>query len=274
MQCSWCDDLHLTSRQSARHLLLHHLAWEAPCPHCPGPPSGALASHSCSLPCPVCPETCGSRVLLAEHCWTAHRTLYCLLCQRTERTVVDMRAHIVEEEERLAQSCVLCGERLKGKKLMDHLLKHHLGPLINKKPAVFEERRGGHQEVQLVAVARRHRPARQQPSSGIYQFDNYSCPHCLRKFSAKSGLKIHVGIAHKGGKLLFCPRCPASFADVASCKSHFKEEHSAGRKIKQKFWKGSPRNVVWFRPMSRWRGSNRSLPQEKWNHWIAGKSKR
>jgi len=145
-----------------------------------------------------------------------------------------MRAHIVEEEERLAQSCVLCGERLKGKKLMDHLLKHHLGPLINKKPAVFGERRGGHQEVQLVAVARRHRPARQQPSSGIYQFDNYSCPHCLRKFSAKSGLKIHVGIAHKGGKLLFCPRCPASFADVASCKSHFKEEHSAGRKIKQK----------------------------------------
>ena len=123
VQCSWCDDLHLTSRQSARHLLLHHLAWEAPCPHCPGPPSGALASHSCSLPCPVCPETCGSRVLLAEHCWTAHRTLYCLLCQRTERTVVDMRAHIVEEEERLAQSCVLCGERLKGKKLMDHLLK-------------------------------------------------------------------------------------------------------------------------------------------------------
>ena len=147
-------------------------------------------------------------------------------------------------------------------------------------------------QVQLVAVARRHRPARQQPSSGIYQFDNYSCPHCLRKFSAKSGLKIHVGIAHKGGKLLFCPRCPASFADVASCKSHFKvcsfsligvillrllpQRRSTvrGERSNRKFWKGSPRNVVWFRPMSRWRGSNRSLPQEKWNHWIAEKSKR
>ena len=102
---------------------------------------------------------------------------------------------------------------------------------------MFEERRGGHQEVQpqnnslfnilspqvqLVAVARKNRPPRQRSSSGIYQFDNYSCPHCLRKFSAKSGLKIHVGIAHKGGKLLFCPRCPASFADVSSCKAHFK----------------------------------------------------
>ena len=134
---------------------------------------------------------------------------------------------------------------------------------------MFEERRGGHQEVcqkticlsstfclsqvQLVGVARRHRPPRQRTNSGIYQFDNYSCPHCLRKFSAKSGLKIHVGIAHKGGKLLFCPRCPASFADVTSCKSHFKvfsrttyftflnlnmfgpqEEHSAGRQSKRK----------------------------------------
>ena len=34
-----------------------------------------------------------------------------------------MRAHIEEEEERLARTCVLCGERLKGKKLMEHLLK-------------------------------------------------------------------------------------------------------------------------------------------------------
>ena len=124
VQCSWCDDLHLTSRQSARHLLLHHLAWEAPCPSCPGPP-GALASHPCSLLCPVCQETCGSRTLLAVHCWTEHSTLYCLLCQGTERTVGEMRAHIEEEEERLARTCVLCGEKLKGRKLMEHLLKVH-----------------------------------------------------------------------------------------------------------------------------------------------------
>ena len=139
LQCSWCDDLHLSSRQSARHLLLHHLAWEAPCPFCSGAPGargppGALASHSCSLPCPVCPETCGSRAVLAKHLWSEHRTLYCMLCQHTERTVGEMRAHIEEEEERLARVCVLCGERLKGKKLMEHILKvkNHMQRLVDR----------------------------------------------------------------------------------------------------------------------------------------------
>ena len=100
--------------------------------------------------------------------------------------------------------------------------------MVSKRPAVFEERSGEEEEVELVAVARRPRH-RHRLHSGTYQFDNYSCPHCLRKFSAKSGLKIHVGIAHKGAKLLFCPRCPASFADVSACKQHFKEEHGARR---------------------------------------------
>ena len=59
------------------------------------------------------------------HCWNEHSTFYCLLCQGTERTVGEMRAHIEEEEERLARTCVLCGEKLKGRKLMEHLLKVH-----------------------------------------------------------------------------------------------------------------------------------------------------
>ena len=30
-----------------------------------------------------------------------------------------------------------------------------------------------------------------------YQFDSFKCPHCNKLFSARSGLKIHGGIAHR-----------------------------------------------------------------------------
>ena len=138
-----------------------------------------------------------------------------------------------------------------------------------------------------MAVARRHRPPRQRTNSGIYQFDNYSCPHCLRKFSAKSGLKIHVGIAHKGGKLLFCPRCPASFADVTSCKSHFKvflslyildfqklmcfaHRRSTAQGVKaseRPTQKEKPQSAVWCRPTSRWKEFVRCCRRRRWKRW-------
>ena len=106
------------------------------------------------------------------------------------------------------------------------------------------------QEVEFLGVARRpvaRKPPRSRGHQGTYQFDNYSCPHCGRKFSAKSGLKIHVGIAHKGAKLLFCPRCPGSFSDVQSCKAHLKEEHGAkrrSRKVEQEQEQEAPKRSL------------------------------
>ena len=123
--CSWCTDLHLTSTQAARHLLLHHLAWAAACPSCPGA-QGALTTHPCSLACPSCDSPCESRAALAVHMWKEHTVLYCELCQATLPTLGEMRAHLQEEEERLARSCVLCGKRLQGERLLDHLLKVRL----------------------------------------------------------------------------------------------------------------------------------------------------
>ena len=167
---------------------------------------------------------------MATHCWREHHSLLCLLCMTSHSTLGEMRTHLKEELEALGSRCVLCAEELQGEELMEHLLKSHMGSLVSRSPSVFEERRGGREEVELVCVTRRPRRNRSDRNNGIYLFDNYSCPHCQRKFSAKSGLKIHVGIAHKGGKLLFCPRCPASFSDVASCKAHFREEHGAARR--------------------------------------------
>ena len=126
---------------------------------------------------------------------------------------------------------ILCKASLKSKQhsLKEHLLQHHFGPIIINKPTVFEDKAGRHSDIELITqISMRYKPNKTE----TYQFDNYSCPHCLRKFSAKSGLKIHVGIAHKGEKIVFCSRCPASFSDVDSCKTHFREEHSR-KKLKR-----------------------------------------
>merc|ERR1719391_246325 len=94
--------------------------------------------------------------------------------------------------------------------------------MVSQNPAIFEDRTSKDREVQVIS----HLHLSYKPyKTETYKFDNYSCPHCQRKFSAKSGLKIHVGIAHKGGKIIFCSRCPSAFATVIDCKKHFREEH-------------------------------------------------
>ena len=104
----------------------------------------------------------------------------------------------------------------------EHLMRSHFGPVVLSKPTVFEDKTTNHSEVELITqISLKYKPNKTE----TYLFDNYSCPHCGRKFSAKSGLKIHVGIAHKGGKIIFCSRCPSAFKDVLQCKAHFKEDH-------------------------------------------------
>lgn len=68
----------------------------------------------------------------------------------------------------------------------------------------------------------RYKPSKTE----TYQFDNFQCPHCQRLFSARAGLKIHVGIAHRGVGIVFCPRCPFTFKNVDDCKVHLKKGHS------------------------------------------------
>ena len=68
----------------------------------------------------------------------------------------------------------------------------------------------------------RYKPSKTE----TYQFDNFQCPHCQRLFSARAGLKIHVGIAHRGVSIVFCPRCPLTFKTVQDCKAHLKTAHS------------------------------------------------
>ena len=129
----------------------------------------------------------------------------------------------------LRENCILCKARIKPSDgtFKEHLLKKHFGPIVINKPTVFEDKTSQSSDIELIThISMRYRPNKTE----TYLFDNYSCPHCMRKFSAKSGLKIHVGIAHKGGKVIFCSRCPSAFADVSSCKSHFKEEHSLSSK--------------------------------------------
>ena len=135
----------------------------------------------------------------------------------------------------LATVCILCRAPIDNSvtSLKEHLMRFHFGPIVISKPTVFEDKTTNHSEVELIThISMKYKPNKTE----TYQFDNYSCPHCHRKFSAKSGLKIHVGIAHKGGKIIFCSRCPSAFQDVAECKAHFKEEHSLGgkRSVKRK----------------------------------------
>merc|ERR1719233_2366875 len=164
-----------------------------------------------------------------------HGVFYCSLCEKQFDNLDDMRDHVEYENEVLEARCILCKQNFAGPDkahgLKEHLLQCHFGPMVMRRPPVFEDKTSSCSDVELIThISLSYKPNKTE----TYQFDNYSCPHCQRKFSAKSGLKIHVGIAHKGGKILFCPRCPASFSDVDGCKIHFREEHAARKKIKKK----------------------------------------
>ena len=152
-----------------------------------------------------------------------HSKFYCSLCETVMDNLETYRSHIDQENSQLSKCCILCKSSLNGSGLKDHLLQSHFGPIVHNKPTVFEDKTSSNSEVELIThISMKYKPNKTE----TYLFDNYSCPHCQRKFSAKSGLKIHVGIAHKGGKIIFCSRCPSAFSDVSSCKVHFKEEHS------------------------------------------------
>jgi len=235
LECSWCDDLFLTTRHMNRHLLLNHLQWDTSCGHCHNPMVNSVYKHECDDVCKMCEKECRSKSKMTRHMFKWHGTFYCALCEKTFNSLDEMRDHVEFENELLEEQCILCKLSFAGpdkdSKFKEHLLKSHFGPMVIRKPTVFEDKTTSCSDVELIThISLAYRPNKTE----TYQFDNYSCPHCQRKFSAKSGLKIHVGIAHKGGKILFCPRCPASFADVEGCKIHFREEHAARKKSKKK----------------------------------------
>ena len=160
-----------------------------------------------------------------RHYYRAHHSLYCGLCQLTTSSLQDWRDHVRQENKLLETVCILCRSPLQSDScgFKEHLMRSHFGPVVISKPTVFEDKTTSHSEVELITqISLKYKPNKTE----TYLFDNYSCPHCARKFSAKSGLKIHVGIAHKGGKIIFCSRCPSAFKDVLQCKAHFKEDHA------------------------------------------------
>ena len=183
--------------------------------------------HECELECRLCEKTLRSRRRLAKHYYRAHQALYCGLCEDVFNSLQEYRDHVRRENRMLESFCILCKVPMDKSScsFKEHLMRSHFGPIVISKPTVFEDKTTNHSEVELIThISMKYKPNKTE----TYLFDNYSCPHCHRKFSAKSGLKIHVGIAHKGGKIIFCSRCPSAFQDVAECKAHFKEEHSVG----------------------------------------------
>lgn len=233
LECSWCDDIFLTSAHLTRHWLLSHLAWDTRCGACDQSLQHSLQRHECEAgyQCQDCSKTFSTKLKLMRHNFNQHSKFYCCLSEKVFDRLEDFRDHIESQNVELEKSCILCKASLKSNQhgLKEHLLQHHFGPIIINKPTVFEDKEARHSDIELITqISMRYKPNKTE----TYQFDNYSCPHCLRKFSAKSGLKIHVGIAHKGEKIVFCSRCPASFSDVNSCKTHFREEHSR-KKIKR-----------------------------------------
>ena len=222
LECSWCDDTFLTSAQLTRHWLVCHLQWDTQCGRCHQPITNSLQRHECEYQCEDCDKTFTTKLKLMRHYFKNHSKFYCCLCEKVFDSLEEYRSHIDMENKMLEQFCILCKAPLNGN-FKDHLLKCHFGPIVINKPTVFEDKANSNSEVELIThISLKYKPNKTE----TYLFDNYSCPHCQRKFSAKSGLKIHVGIAHKGGKIIFCSRCPSAFADVSSCKVHFKDEHS------------------------------------------------
>ena len=224
LECSWCSSVFLSPAMLTRHWLLHHLQWNSRCAGCGEEMNNSVVRHECSLQCGLCEKTVKSRRRLMKHYYRAHQTLYCGLCQYTTSSLQDFRDHVHQENTLLETICILCRSPLHSAScnFKEHLMRSHFGPVVISKPTVFEDKTTNHSEVELITqISLKYKPNKTE----TYLFDNYSCPHCGRKFSAKSGLKIHVGIAHKGGKIIFCSRCPSAFKDVLECKAHFKEEH-------------------------------------------------
>lgn len=233
LECSWCDDLFLTSGQLTRHWLVTHLQWDTACHKCHQQIDNSLLRHECQYPCSGCHKTHKTKAALMRHILKVHSEFYCVLCESTQHSLEEMRKHVEDETRMMENSCLLCKSHLNQttKGMKEHLLKAHFGPIVINKPTVFEDKSSQSSDIELIThISMKYRPNKTE----TYQFDNYSCPHCHRKFSAQSGLKIHVGIAHKGGKVIFCSRCPSAFADVSLCKSHFKEEHSKNHSQKRK----------------------------------------
>ena len=233
LECSWCDDIFLTQQQMTRHWLLCHLQWDTRCEKCQLPMNNSVARHECNYTCPVCDKVCKSKYKLMRHLFKNHSKFYCCLCEKIFDSLEEMRSHVDRENMMLEKFCILCKSSLNKcpDGFKDHLLKSHFGPIVINKPTVFEDKTSSNSEIELIThISMNYKPNKTE----TYLFDNYSCPHCQRKFSAKSGLKIHVGIAHKGGKIIFCSRCPSAFATVTDCKKHFREEHGYSNRAKHK----------------------------------------
>ena len=236
LECSWCEEVFLSSKQMARHLLLCHLQWDTSCGSCHKSMNNSVIKHECPHTCADCNKVFKSRHKMMRHMFKMHSKFYCTLCEIVLDSLETYRNHIDEENCKLSKCCILCKSPLdddSGSCFKDHLLKSHFGPILLNKPTVFEDKTSSNSEIELIThISMKYKPNKTE----TYLFDNYSCPHCQRKFSAKSGLKIHVGIAHKGGKIIFCSRCPSAFSDVSDCKIHFKEEHSniSRKKTKRK----------------------------------------
>ena len=224
LSCSWCSSVFLSPAMLARHWLVDHLQWNSRCAGCGQEMNNSVARHECRHQCGLCHKTVKTRRRLARHYYRAHHTLYCGLCQFTTSSLEEFRDHVSRENKLLESVCILCRSPIHSAScsFKEHLMRSHFGPVVISKPTVFEDKTTNHSEVELITqISLKYKPNKTE----TYLFDNYSCPHCARKFSAKSGLKIHVGIAHKGGKIIFCSRCPSAFKDVVECKAHFKEEH-------------------------------------------------
>lgn len=231
--CNWCSERFLTGRHIVRHLLLKHLQWNSKCGRCRRPMTSSLIKHECESQCSVCGHTCSSRSVLCQHLYTNHEIFYCLLCERHFDNLEEMKYHMEMENLGLVTSCILCKKKFPnwhdGKSMKNHLINFHFGPELSWNSAIFEDKASKETDLELIThIALSYKPNKTER----YQFDNFKCPHCHRLFSAQSGLKIHVGIAHRGEKILFCPRCPATFQSVGDCKLHLKEEHGKNRKRK------------------------------------------
>ncbi len=249
--CGWCGKAFESSALLIRHWFLHHIQLSADCGECRQPLRGSIMSHECPrLRCPpaVSRRACrrksfATKKRLAKHLLTKHRAHLCPVCDGRFADEAALATHVREEARLLASACLLCKRKFVRKdggggepdcnKMMRHLTNEHFGFELHIDSAIKEP----NPRVSGVSGAARITPARQVSRLSLtfrptmterYTFDHYNCPHCKRFFSAKSGLKIHSALAHRGAPVVFCPRCPTTFGSVHDCKQHIKAYHHGG----------------------------------------------
>jgi len=231
VKCSWkvCDAYLKSDLFRVRHLLVKHVRWPTKCGVCFTSMKSSISRHTCKLHCSQCSHISIKKAYLTKHTYQEHRNFYCELCERIFPSLSEMKAHILEENVALALSCILCKKTFPhsadGSAMKKHLLKCHLKEeksQLEEVAVLSQTDPSSMSDPQPVAkISMRSKPLKTE----TYQFDNFQCPHCRRLFSARAGLKIHVGIAHRGESIIFCSRCPKTFASVPECKEHLKLMH-------------------------------------------------